>query len=132
MTPEFFSPFLLIFLLSSCGFFENDGTKSQKYIIGNIYVQQYRNTERIDLIFDEANEIAAVVVGDCRLVFYDSLRNEIYVESPITKSTSEHYRILVKDPFSQSIGEALEKKIIYKRTFDAAIKRTSAVEIKFK
>ena len=119
------------FLLDSCGYLENDGMKDRKDIVGHINLQQYRGSDQIDLVFDGANGISAVVVSDCKAVYYDSMQNMIYAESLITEASSSYYRIIIKNPLSGQLWDAYKKDIIDKRTFEKEISSKGSREIKF-
>jgi hypothetical protein len=122
---------LVLLMLISCGYFENDGTKNSKIIVGNIYVEEFGGTNDTRLVLKETDQSSAVVVGDCRLVYYDSIIKIIYVESPITDETSRYYRIRLVDTSSRKIWKALKKESIDKSNFEKGIKNKSSVKIKF-
>lgn len=120
---------LTIVLLNACAYFENDGFKSEQIIVGNIGLIEYRGTEQVDLVFERPNNIKIVVIGDCRSVYYDSIKNIIFAKNPITDSTSEYYRIILKDPFSDESLKAFKIQTIDKDTFNKGARKKSSVKI---
>jgi hypothetical protein len=121
---------LLVFLmLSGCGYFDNDGTRDSKSIVGNISVEEFEGTN--DLVLKETDQTSAIVVPDCHLIYYDSIAKVLYVESPITEEISSYYRITLMDTSSRKIWEALKKESIDKNNFERGIKKKGSVKIKF-
>jgi hypothetical protein len=122
--------FLAFSMFSACGYLDNDGIKYRKSIVGNISIQQFGGTDENRLVFEGANGMTSVIVGDCHTVYYDSIKNVIYVESPITELTSSYYRIVLTNPSSPKRSEALKKDIIDKSTFKKGIAKKSATQVK--
>ena len=124
--------FLALLLLYACGYFENDGIKSQKRIVGNICLLEYNNTEEISLAVDEGNCMYAIVVSDCRSVYYDSIENRIYAEELINASISNYYSCILKNPSSEKVWEALEKHEVLETTFRKRTAKKSSVPLKLR
>jgi hypothetical protein len=123
---------LVLLLSNACGYLDNDGVKSEKCIVGNINLIQYEDSDQIALALKETNQSFAIVVGDCRSVYYDSVVNRIYVESPITDSINSYYSIILKDPSSSHVWEALEKHEVIATTFKKKTEKKSIIPIKLK
>lgn len=123
---------LLWFLtLSACGYFDNDGTKNSMGIVGNIYIEEFGGTNDVRLVLKETDQVSAIIVPDCRLIYYDSVAKVLYVESPITAELSSYYRIRLVDESSTKIWEALKKQTIDRRSFQRGIKKKGSVKIEF-
>lgn len=111
---------------------DNDGIKSQRRIVGNIYLQQNRNSDKISLVHDEGGGWYSVLVSDCRSVYYDSLESRIYIKEQINEWNNTYYSFILKDPQSRSVVKALEKHKVLEATFKKRIKKKSCVQIELK
>lgn len=120
--------FLVLMLLSSCGYFENDGLKSQKHIVGNIYLQEYKNSDQIFLVHEGERGMYSIE-ADCHAVYYDSIENRIYVESLINEWNTSYYSFILKNPSSRKSWEALEKHEVLEATFKKRITKRSCVQV---
>ncbi|MBT1705146.1 hypothetical protein [Chryseosolibacter indicus] len=132
MTNKLVFVFSVSLLLIACGYFENDGVKSQKHIVGNIYLLEHNNTDEIDLAHDEGYGMYAIVVSDCNLVYYDPIENRIYAERPLTEWSSTYYSLILKDPSSRKVWEAIEMHEILETTFKKRTAKKSCVQIKLR
>ncbi|MFM7852932.1 MAG: hypothetical protein ACKO96_13685 [Flammeovirgaceae bacterium] len=126
---KFISIFLALSMLSACGYFDNDGARNSKKIVGNIYIEEFEGVNNI--VLKETDQASAGVISDCRLIYYDSIVKVIYVESPFTDETSSYYRIRLIDSSSRKVWEALKKESIDKSSFERGIKRKGSVKIEF-
>jgi hypothetical protein len=116
--------YLCIFILGSCGYFENDQTDFQKRILGNVMIQKQENSKEFHLVFAESEEIYPVVIENCESVFFDSTDSIIFVESFANKFHSNFYQIKVIDPSSKTLFNGLKKEKIREDTF---LNRTKAL-----
>jgi hypothetical protein len=121
----------ILFLLSACGYFENDGLKSQKHIVGNIYLQAYRNSDEIYLVHEGEDGIYSIETA-CHSVYYDSLEKRIYVERQINEWNTSYYTFILKNPSSKKSREALEKHEVLEANFKKRIKKRSCAQIELK
>jgi uncharacterized protein with von Willebrand factor type A (vWA) domain len=119
---------LALLLSSACGYFDNDGLKSQKHIVGNIYLQEYRNSDKIYLVYDEGDGMYSIQ-ADCHSVYYDSMENRIYVQSLINEWNTSYYSFILKNPSSRKVWEALEKHEVLEATFKKRITKRSCVQL---
>jgi len=123
--------FSMIILFPTCGYFENDGIKFSKKIVGNFYLYQFKNDDGIVLVLKESNSYSSTwIVNDCRLVYYDSTESIIYAESPITDVTSTFYRVVIMDSSSHKPLKAYSKNEIYESTFKNSIAKGNAKRVK--
>jgi hypothetical protein len=63
-TSKLIFTLLPLLLSSACGYFDTDGLKSQKQVIGNIYLQEYRNSDEIYLVHDGGDGMYSIE-ADC-------------------------------------------------------------------
>jgi hypothetical protein len=103
------APIAILLLVYGCGYFENDRTEFQKTIVGNIKLQKQENTKVENLVFAETNEIFAVIVEDCKVVYHDSINKKIFAEGFINDTNSNYYQIELKDVLSKSVSTAIKK-----------------------
>ena len=127
-TSKLIFTLLPLLLSSACGYFDTDGLKSQKQVIGNIYLQEYRNSDEIYLVHDGGDGMYSIE-ADCHSVYYDSIENRIYVESLINEWNTSYYSFILKNPASRKVWEALEKHEVLEATFKKRITSRSCFQI---
>ncbi len=113
--------FLILTLQVSCGYIENDNIDFQKTIIGNIKIHKQENSEDVNLVFSESDEMYAVIVDNCSKIYYNSVHKEIFVE----KDSGTLYKIEIIDASAKRVSAALQKKVISKDEF---LKKISNLE----
>jgi hypothetical protein len=113
----------LAFLFYGCGYFENDSIDYKKEIVGNIKVLKQENTTLNNLVFQESEEMFAVILYNCKSVYYDSIHKKIYVESFLVNSDPKYYQVEITNPTSKYMADGVEKKIVSKKTFYEHLKK---------
>jgi uncharacterized protein with von Willebrand factor type A (vWA) domain len=127
-TSKLIFSLLALLLSSGCGYFDNDGLKSQKHIVGNIYLQEYGYSDKIYLVHDGGDGMYSIE-ADCHSVYYDSIENRIYIESLMNEWNTSYYSFILKNPSSRKVWEALEKHEVLEATFKKRITNKSCVQI---
>ena len=103
----------ILFFSAGCGYFENDHTEYQKKIMGNILIQKQENMDVNDLVFAESDEIYSVIVEDCKTVYYNQEKKELYAEGFINNSNDKYYKITIIDGDNKKITGAIKKRDDY-------------------
>ena len=109
--------FVFLFFISACAYFENDNTEYQINIVGNIQIAKQENSTVNNLVFTETNEIFAVIVEDCKSVYYDSSRQYLFEDSYLNKTNRNYYQINILDAFSKTVLNGIEKDQINEADF---------------
>jgi hypothetical protein len=109
--------FMLLFFMLGCGYFERDKTEYQKNIVGNIKIQKQENSNLNNLVFAETNEIYSVIIEDCKFVYYDTLKNQIFADSYINETNRNYYQINILDASSNAVSKGIMKEQINERDF---------------
>ena len=117
--------FVFLFFISGCGYFEKDNTDYQINIVGNIKITKQENSAVSNIVFTEANENFAVIVEDCKSVYYDSSRQQLFVDSYLNKTNRNFYQINILNAFSKEVLNGIEKVQINDTDFINRIKTIS-------
>ncbi len=116
----------VLILICGCGYLDNDVIEYQKNVVGNIWIQkQYYNPEYF-LSFCESEESSVELVGNCRSVYYDSIKHVIYAEDVLFESNCIYHEIQIVN-FSTDYLTAIKKKKITKDVFVEKIKTSYLV-----
>ncbi|PVD53007.1 hypothetical protein DC498_06475 [Terrimonas sp.] len=118
---------LLLVLMSSftsfsCGYFDNDKIEYQKRVAQNITIQKQENDNSNNLVFEETNNVSAVILNNCFKIYYDSLDKKIYVETSQNKVDKDYWQIKILNSSAQYVFEAIQKEVITKEVFDEKTK----------
>lgn len=117
--------FMLLFFMVGCGYFEKDKTEYQKNIVGNIKIQKQENSNVNNLVFAETNEIYSVIVEDCKFVYYDSAKNQIFSDSYINETNRNYYQINILDASSNTVSKGIKKEQLNESDFISKTKNIS-------
>ncbi len=111
--------FFSLILFVGCGYFESDGIEFEETIIKNIKYSQSENTSEVNLVFKWDAHHYKIIIQDCKMIFFDSSKNIIYVESIVNEFNFNYYKVNVLDPLSGNFFEAYSKNQITKSMFDS-------------
>ncbi len=120
--------FMLLFFMVGCGYFENDKTEYQKNIVGNIKIQKQENSNVNNLVFAETNEIYSVITEDCKFVYYDTAKNQIFADSYINETNRNYYQINILDASSNTVSKGIKKEQLSESDF---IRKTKNISTKW-
>ncbi|MFT3747515.1 MAG: hypothetical protein QM768_04335 [Agriterribacter sp.] len=112
----------LFFMSFGCGYLDNDKTEYKKEITQNISIQKQENDNSNNIIFEEANNVSAVILNNCLKVYYDSLDKKIYVEASSNKVDKDYWQVNILNLSVKYVFEATQKKVITKKYFDEKTK----------
>jgi hypothetical protein len=115
----------LLFLMVGCGYFEKDKTEYQKIIVGNIKIQKQENSNTNNLVFAETDEIYSVIVEDCKFIYYDSIKKQIFADNYINETNRNYYQINILDALSNTVSKGIKKEQIKESDFVNEIKNIS-------
>lgn len=104
-------------LFLSCGYFEQDGTKSEDFIVGKFKVSQQENTETTQLSYSDTPTMSTGIIENCREVIYDGQHNMILVENALTENTSDYYKIAILDANAEVSYKAYSKTELSKEAY---------------
>jgi hypothetical protein len=108
---------LFSFFFIRCGYFENDHTDFEKTILGNVKILKQESSDKFDLVFSESSETHAVIVTDCKSIFFNPIGKFIYVKEFISHDESNFYQIRVVNPLSKKITDGVRKIHITQKEF---------------
>ena len=117
--------FILIFLMVGCGFFEKYKTEYQNNIVGNIKIQKQEKSNMNNLVFAETSEIYSVITEDCKIIYYDSLNKQIFVDSYLNETNRNYYQINILDALAKSVSTGIKKEKLNKNDFTEKTKNIS-------
>lgn len=119
--PSKLAIYLLLTVITGCGYSDNDKVIVEKKIVGNFKLIRLENSEKYDLTFSETSRTNAIMIQNCKRVFYDSIRHSIYIESVLNKYNLNYYEVHILKAEATSFKEASEKTEIKKEEFDSFI-----------
>ena len=109
--------FVFLFFIPACAYFENDNAKYQITIVGNIQIVKQENSTVNNLVFAKTSEIFAVMVEDCKSVYYDTASNLLFADSYLNETNRNYYQIYILDAFSKKVLHGIKKDRINETDF---------------
>jgi len=110
---------------SACGYYDNDKVIYQNEIAKSILIEKWGNDNSNTLIFKETNDVSAVIVDNCRKIFYDSAARKIYVESYQNETNKDYFQLDILNLSAKYVSQAVLKKRITKSLFEQVSKTIS-------
>ena len=112
-----FLVYIMILIVASCGYMDDDGIAFDKQIVGKFHIQQQARSDQIGLNYVEDAQRSTGIIADCNKLVYDSTRNELFVEQRLWDSASSYYLIKIIDANALKSLEAFKMKEIFEKVF---------------
>jgi hypothetical protein len=78
-----------------------------------------------NLVFAETSEIYSVITEDCKIIYYDSLNKQIFVDSYLNETNRNYYQINILDALAKSVSTGIKKEKLNKNDFTEKTKNIS-------
>jgi hypothetical protein len=120
---------VLVCLVQSCGYFENDGIENVRKISGDFYISKYPNSNTYILDFKYSENSSNIINEDCTHVVYDSINKVIYTEKYLNPYNSSYFKIKIFEDKTNDPVKAYKKFDLTKEEYIVNIKCDNCEEI---
>lgn len=107
--------------LSGCWLADYDPSEGEVNISGNIRIWVLKENKRFELVFYESTQIIVPIVGNCTVIYYDSLNSIVLAEEKLNKYNRKFNKIYIKDANNRNIEQALTLTEITAEEFNDSI-----------